>query len=128
MDNTYPARGSQQSCGGFTKIDNALLDADFRALGHGLDNESKLLWVQLRRYDWADRRDAHPSVPTLAASMGHTERWVQDHLRRLQSAGLLDIVPRPGTTNRYLTHWPPTTVRGEAQFTPGVHHSSPLKC
>ena len=81
---------------------------------------SKLVLFVLAYYA-DERHSCYPSEKTLAKICGISDRQVRTHLKKLQDMGLLTIVTRHGTSNRYVLRVDAGVHRGvEADFRPRV--------
>jgi DNA-binding transcriptional ArsR family regulator len=106
---------------------------------HHVSDSAKITYQAIDSFDWEDgdglrKGFAYPSVQSLAAKRGVSERTIQRHIEELIEAVLLTKEERPGQTNilyiedvseeeakRYLE----TIAGGDKNVTPGVTEMSP---
>ncbi len=80
--------------GHYTTVPNALIRDGTLSFGE------KVIWVILRSYDWYGT-GCYPSVTTLAAGCGRSERQVLTIVHRLEARGLVTVERKPGRKNTY---------------------------
>lgn len=95
---------------------------------------SAILQRMLAHYDGP--RGIFPSVGTIARDIGLEVRATQNHLRRLEQLGVLEVRRNAGArtgsgwTNRYVVHWPDGVSDDSPAWdqVQGVHDGAPQGC
>lgn len=67
----------------------------------------QLVFAQIKRFMNKDTRNCYPSMTKIKDLTQLSERFINDSVKRLESAGLVKITKRKGTSNLY--YFPPET-------------------